>query len=99
MHKKLIIASVITVAAIVVLFTELVNIIFSFLLTGVVPGTPIVAPYWFMMAVYCTLISIIATPYIERLIKIIYHRRHPEDKQADPARRRTIATPNQSSAA
>lgn len=94
MRKKIVIGIGLIVAAIVVLFTELVNIILSFLLTGVVPGTHIVAPYWFMMAVYCALISLIATPYLERIIKIYYDKRHPIKEQSEPARRRTIATLN-----
>jgi hypothetical protein len=75
MHKKIIIGFGITVAVIAVLFTELINAFMTFLLAGVVPGTHIIAPYWFMMAVYCALISLIATPYLEHFIKWLYDKR------------------------
>ncbi|MBC7764256.1 hypothetical protein H7Y29_00930 [Microbacteriaceae bacterium] len=94
MQKKIIISITLMLVAAAILFTELINIILSFLLTGIVPGTHIVAPYWLMMAVYCTLISLIATPYLERVIKIYYDKRHSIKKPAEPTRRRSIATPN-----
>lgn len=66
--------NVIGVGVFLFLFTDLGDSILTFLLAGIIPGTRIIIPYWFMMAVYCGLIAAIITPYIERLL-ILRHAR------------------------
>ncbi len=88
MRKKVIIGSGSIIVAATLLFSDAINSIMTFLLAGIIPGTHIVAPYWFMMAVYCTLISVIATPYLERIIKLRYDLRRSAKKTSQLPRRR-----------
>ncbi len=88
MQKKVVIGFSSIIIAATLLFSDILNSILTFLLAGIIPGTHIVAPYWFMMAVYCALISLIATPYLERILKLHYDRRHPAKKTSRLPRRR-----------
>jgi hypothetical protein len=94
MQRNILIGSGLTLIAAAVLFSELINVIMTFLLAGIVPGTHIIAPYWLMMAIYCVLISLIATPYLERIIKVFYDKRRSVKKKTVQSHRRSIATTN-----
>lgn len=52
------------------------NRVIDFLLTGVVPGTTIIVPFWVMMATYCAGISIVITTFVEAM--------HPQAHSVSP---------------
>lgn len=52
------------------------NRVIDFLLTGVVPGTTIIVPFWVMMATYCAGITIVITTFVEAM--------HPQAHSVSP---------------
>ena len=88
MKKALYAVFGILIFLIVVTRGELLNFLFSFALTGVVPGTHVVVPYWLMMAAYCSLIALIATGYIERGLKYLHQQRSESVRKARMPHRR-----------
>ncbi len=47
---------------------QIMNAILNLILTGSLPGTSIAMPFWVMIALYCTAISLMVTWYAEALI-------------------------------
>ena len=87
MPRRIIIGTGIVIA-IVILLSEghVLNAILSLMLAGSIPGTSIVIPFWIMMAIYCTAISLLITWYIESTL--LSHRTHKATtKQRMPRRR------------
>ena len=68
MKKK--VFAVLGVVCIITILTHnpLSTVLINFLLIGVIPGVHIVIPFWIMMGVYCLLITLITTFYIEDLL-------------------------------
>lgn len=55
-------------ATIMITHSDTMVIVLNFLVAGVVPGTSIVVPFWAMMALYCLVITMVTTLYVESLI-------------------------------
>jgi hypothetical protein len=66
--KGFFIISVLLVIIAALLSNEVMNALLMFLLAGSIPGTSYSVPYWFMMALYCTVIALLVAHYIERVI-------------------------------
>lgn len=88
MKKKFIASIIASLAVLILVDGKAANILLSFVLVGVVPGTHIVLPYWVMMAGYCTVITLIVAYYLEITLKFYYrHKVIPAAKPKMPRRR------------
>ena len=87
MNQRTVSATIIAISAILLLGGKVLNIILSFALTGVIPGTHIVIPYWAMISLYCLAITAIVTPYLEHLIYLVYRSKKTVAKKQLPRRR------------
>ncbi len=87
--KKAVFATISSFVAIVIVTrSDLMLPVLSFLVTGLVPGTNFIVPFWGMMAFYCLLITVIVTFYIEGTILFIKtHRTAQAHKARLPKRR------------
>ena len=65
MKKSIIIAICSFSAILVITHSDILMPLVSFLMTGLIPGTSLVVPFWAMMALYCLAITVIVTLYIE----------------------------------
>lgn len=72
--KKLFFLSVLAVIVVALVSSDVMNALLMFFLAGSIPGTSYSVPYWFMMAVYCTIIALMVAHYVERAI-IHHHTR------------------------
>ena len=75
MRKKVSIGFGTGIILLIIAGGEGMNMLLNFFLAGVVPGTHYVAPYWLMMALYCTIIALVVTDALEPLLKSIYAQR------------------------
>lgn len=84
--KRAVIISVVIIIAIALTRSDIVNMLLSLILAGTLPGTSIILPFWAMMAIYCTITSLLVAWYAESLI--VAHRMHKAStKQRMPKRR------------
>jgi hypothetical protein len=75
MRKKVSIGFGTGVILLIIAGGEGMNIMLNFILAGVIPGTHYAAPFWLMMALYCTIIALVVTDSVEQWLKFIYGHR------------------------
>ena len=87
--KKFVIAVAICLAVgIVASPTALANALLSFILLGTVPGTHITVPFWMLMAIYCGLIALIITDFVDTQLTRSQTRKPAKSQQHQMPRRR-----------
>ncbi len=67
-YKKTIVIGSLIVGIVVLFEGNVVNALLGLILVGTIPGTAYTLPFWAMMALYCTIISLLITWYTESLI-------------------------------
>lgn len=89
MRKKLIVTTAIILSALTVLSIDgIANALLGFALAGVVPGTTMVIPFWAMVALWCLVITVIATAYLETTLGFMRsHKQYTERRARMPRRR------------
>lgn len=88
MRKKAVIAATVVIMLVVLSRPELTNVLIMFLLTGAIPGTPFSVPFWLMMAVYCSVIALTLTWYLEPFISAANQSRVTHARKSRMPRRR-----------
>ena len=76
MRKGIIATTISLLLCLFITQSNISNRVIDFLLTGVVPGTAIIVPFWVMMAIYCAGITIIITAFVEAM--------HPQTHSISP---------------
>lgn len=67
--KRPVILGIVSIGTLILLSQPAIaNELLGLFLTGTIKGTGIVIPYWGMMALYCTVSSLLVAWYIESLI-------------------------------
>ena len=87
-RQKAIIIGLSIVALAMLVQYGVMNALVLFLLAGVIPGTSYSVPFWVMMALYCTIISLLAAWYVERLIVSARTSKAMRTRQSRMPRRR-----------
>ena len=88
-HKKLLVAIVIAASTLILLSIDsIANALLGFALAGVVPGTTMVIPFWAMVALWCLVITVITTAYLETTLGFIRSHKHHHTRRARMPRRR-----------
>ena len=87
MKKRITIGIASCIIIIAVSNGKILNAILNLLIVGIVPGTSYSVPYWAMMAIYCLIITLLVTYWVEKAFQL-----HRLDKRARvksrPSRRR-----------
>ena len=91
MRKKVIASIALGAFTFVALSSAAKNILLSFFLAGVIPGTHVIIPFWFMMAVYCASISLIVASYLEIGLRHIHRQARTPVPKTRPTHRRYTA--------
>ena len=88
MKKGLVATAISFVAVMTIVHGEFSVAVLNFLLAGVIPGTSTALPSWVMLVLYCLIITVIATLYIESVIVDIRERRAAAGARRTLPRRR-----------
>lgn len=88
MKKGLVATAISFIAAMTIVHGEFSVTMLNFLLAGVIPGTSTALPSWVMLTLYCLIITVIATLYIESVIVDIRERRATNQARHTLPRRR-----------
>ena len=72
MKNRVIIGIAGSLVAIAIINGKVLNLLLSFFLVGVVPGTSYSVPYWLMMILYCFGITILITYVVEKAYTVRY---------------------------
>ena len=86
MKNRVIIGIAGSLVLIAIINGKVLNLLLSFFLVGVVPGTSYSVPYWLMMVLYCFGITILITYMVEKAYTVRYTIKKAHTKSR-PARR------------
>jgi hypothetical protein len=67
---------------------EVMNGLLNLLLAGVIPGTKYSVPFWVMMAIYCTIIAMVITHYVERALTLRHAKQSAKSHKSRMPKRR-----------
>ena len=83
MKTRYIIGIVSSIGILAFLYGKFMNTLLNLFLLGLIPGTSYTIPYWAMMVLYCVIITMIITVWVESIFNL-----HREIKQANVKSRR-----------
>lgn len=70
MKKVLFVIGITILIMLIAWHQSTVSALLSVLITGHIPGTSWTVPFWGMMAIYCLLITVIVTHYVEEALTL-----------------------------
>ena len=68
MKRRIIVSIIILISMLLLTQAKVTNALLGLILVGSIPGTGTAMPFWLMMAVYCAMISLLVTWYVETLM-------------------------------